>query len=102
LLALLVRYLIDGNTDDACRTRPVNVVTAGEEVRECLVLRNVRSEPHLDLAVIGDDQGSACVRDDALPKFWSARQVLQVRVTAREAAGFCCGAAKEDRAARQV
>ena len=66
----------------------MDVTADCKEMRQCGVVREMCSDAHLDLTVIGDDQGVALFRYDALTKFRGARQILQIGVAAGKAAGL--------------
>ena len=78
------------HSEDACAHRGVQILALREGVDKADVLREVRHDPHFDLAVVGGEQGGvALAHDEALPdastRLGADRDVLQVGVGARKA-----------------
>ncbi len=89
--ALLVRGEGREGTEDLAGGAVVHVLPAPEGVDEGLVLREVGQDPELDLAVVGGEEQVPRLRHerlaDAPPLRGADRDVLQVRVGGRDAAG---------------
>ena len=69
----------------------VHVLAAAEDVLQHLLVRDVREQPQLDLRVVRGDQAVALLGHEAgadlAPQLRADRDVLEVRVRAREPAG---------------
>ena len=69
----------------------MNVVATAESVDEQLVFGEVREQAQLDLRVVGGEQNTALFGDEGganlAAKFGANGNVLQVRISRREAAG---------------
>ena len=89
-------HLLRLDAEDARADEAVQVLAGVERLDQARVPRQVRHDAHLDLRVVGGQQRLVALADlergaDAAALLGADRDVLQVRVGAREAAGLAAG-----------